>query len=47
MLDALAVEGVDVGGVDEAASGGTMEGASMKMVRVEVEVRPFWSVTTY
>lgn len=32
--------------VDDAASEGTIEGASMMTVRVLVDVRPFWSVAT-
>jgi hypothetical protein len=31
----------------EASSEGTIEGASMMTVLVEVEVRPDWSVATY
>jgi len=43
VLEAAAVV---VASVEEAASVGTIEGASTMTVRVEVEVKPFWSVAT-
>jgi hypothetical protein len=38
------VDEASIAAVDEAAAEGTIAGASMMMVRVVVEVSPFWSV---
>ena len=42
----VASSSVELASVDDAASDGTIEGASMMTVLVDVEVRPFWSVAT-
>ncbi len=45
-VDVASIVEAEVGAVDDASSVRTIDGASMRTVLVDVEVRPSWSVAT-